>query len=220
MESNKKRTTIKWAVAGFFCLATVFSSCQKDEKGGATPNFEMEFCDAYVNQNAVVAKLTMDDGRTYDVGGQGVRLASGQGNVTFRAVVRFARQGKGVRMYNVEQAFCQQALPVDSFKNRPLDPVKLTSVWRGGKYLNFILGEMTDDQAIHAYGFCIDSLASRTLHVSVLHKQPKNDEQAYTNRRYLSMPLATKYVDAAKYDSVQIVVRDYNDAYRSYVFAK
>lgn len=184
------------------------------------PKFEMEFCNAYVNNNAIVAKLTMDDGASYDVSGQGVRVASGKGNYTFRAVVRFERQGKGVRMYKVEQAFCQQALPRDSFKTRPLDPVKLTSVWRGGKYLNFILGEMTDDQGTHAYGFCIDTLISRTLHVSVLHRQPKNDELAYTNRRYLSMPLKTQYVDAADFDSVQIVVRDFNDTHRSYIFAK
>lgn len=219
MKSKEITKRIKWAVAGCICLATVFSSCQKDEDSSAVPNWETEFCDAYANANAVVARLTFDDGSVYDVASQGVRVSSGSGNRTLRAVVRFARQGASVRMYSVEQAFCQTAIPTDSFKIHPYDPVKLTSVWRAGKYVNFILGEMTTDKAPHAYGFCIDSLVSRTMHVSLLHQQPAKDAPSYTQRRYLSMPVQTKYVKEETYDSISVTVQDFSDK-RTFTFAK
>lgn len=215
----RNKRIIKWAVAGCLCLATVFSSCRKDDDQTEVPNWETEFCNAYVNADAVIAKLTLDNGSIYDVSGQGVRLASGKGNITMRAVVRFARQAESLRMYQIEQAFSQMALPRDSFKTRPVDPVKVTSVWHAGKYLNIIVGEMTTDNGTHAYGFCIDTLVSRTLHVSMLHKQPANDAPSYTKRRYLSMPVATKHAASETIDSIAITLPDF-EGKRQFVFAK
>lgn len=210
MYKEIRKIVNSYAVAGILCLATAFTSCKKDESKEPTPNFFTEFCDAYANSQAVVSTLTLDDGRKLDVLSQGIKFSSGKGNRSIRAVARFAEVDGQIKVYDLDQAFCSPAIPVDSFKVKPRHPLQLLSMWRAGKYVNLIFARKTTDADNHAYDFCIDSVVNRKLFVSFLHYQPEDDPMSYSERTYASMPVTTKYVDASTYDSISISVNTFD----------
>ena len=194
----------------------ILVSCDKD--GGDVvlnmPNTYAEFCDMYMNNDKRAEYITLDDGTKLDILSQGIR--SNVADTTVRAVVTYALKDKKPVIYSNDMAFCAQARPKEQFKITPHDPMKIVSVWKGGKYINMVLGEMTTKVAKHSYGFLIDEVKGKTLYVSFIHLQPASDPESYTEKKYFSMPMANTYVSG--YDSIAISITTY-DGVKSYSFA-
>ena len=197
----------------FLCLCV---SCTKDDGNVVLemPNTYTEFCDMYMNTDKRAATITLDDGTMLDILSQDIR--SNVADTTVRAVVTYALKNEKPVIYSNTMAFCDQARPKEQFKITPRDPMKIVSVWKGGKYINMVLGEMTNKAAKHSYGFLIEGVDSKILNVSFIHFRPSADPESYTEKKYFSMPLATSYVSG--YDSIAISITTY-DGVKSYSFA-
>lgn len=187
-------------------------SCSKD--GEPVPDVQTELCDVHINQQYVATMITLDDGTVLDIAAQG--LKADVADATIRCVVTFARENGTVRIYNNTLALCMAALPAERFRTIAHDPVKLTSVWQKGRYINMAFGEMTTGNGDHEYAFCIDSLRRRTLYTSLLHHQPAGDAASYTQKKYASMPFMGYYGIEA-YDSVSFSVFTY-EGLKTFVF--
>ena len=196
-----------------FVLVFVLVSCNDDDKGDPVPNLYTELCDLYVNASRVVSVATLDDGTKLDFTAQDIR--ANVADTTLRSVIMYTPANGKPRMYDYTLAVCGQALPPSSFLSYPTDPVQLISIWRSNRYINMSLGEMTTGKGTHRYGFCITGLVSKTLQVSLLHKQPASDSPSYTNKRYASLLLHTDH--ATGYDSIAVTIPTF-DGNRTYTF--
>lgn len=199
-----------------FLTLCIFVSCEKDGDGGELemPNLYTEFCDMYMNTDKRAAYITLDDGTQIDILSQGIR--SNVADTTVRAVVTYAMKNEKPIIYSDNKVFCDQARPKEQFKITPRDPMKVVSVWKGGKYINMVLGEMTNKAAKHSYGYLIEGVDSKTLNVSFIHLRPSADPESYTEKTYFSMPLTTPYISG--YDSVAISINTY-DGVKLYSFS-
>ncbi len=197
------------------CICLLFS-CSKDEDtdGEKVPNMQTEFCNMYINSDKRAESITMDNGTTYDILSQGIR--SDMADTTVRSVITYSTDNDKPRIYSYNPAICKEALPQEKFKITPKDPVKVISVWKGSKYINMVLGEMTTKKANHSYAFMIDEVKNRKLYVWLIHLQPTEDAESYTEKIYASLPLQTSYADG--YDSVAISITTY-EGVRTYSFS-
>lgn len=187
-------------------------ACSND--GEPTPDMLTELCNVYIDRQSVAALITLDDGTALDISAQG--LKADVADTTVRCAVTYGWQNGTVYIYNNTPALCLAALPADHFRTISHDPVKLISVWQKGKYINMTFGEMTTGNGGHEYAFCIDSLQSRTLYTSLLHRQPAGDAASYTQKRYASMPFLGYYGTEA-YDSVSFSIFTY-EGLKTFVF--
>jgi len=167
----------------------------------------------YINSDKRAASVTLDDGTRLDILSQGIR--SNVADTTIRSVVAYALIDSKPKIYSNNIAYCAQARPKEHFKITPRDPMKVISVWKGGKYINMVLGELTNKVKNHSYGFLIDEVKDRKLHVSFIHFRPANDPESYTEKKYFSMPLVNSYVSG--YDTVAISITTY-EGNRTYTF--
>lgn len=208
--------TVSNIFISIFLLLCSFASCTKDDGYVVleTPNTYTEFCDMYMNTDKRAATITLDDGTMLDILSQNIR--SNVADTTVRAVVTYAMKNEKPVIYSDNVAFCDQARPKEHFKITPRDPMKVISVWKGGKYINMVLGEMTNKAAKHSYGYLIEGVDSKTLNVSFIHLRPESDPESYTEKKYFSMPLATPYISG--YDSIAISINTY-DGVKSYSFS-
>ncbi|MBQ9641364.1 MAG: hypothetical protein IJV06_07370 [Bacteroidaceae bacterium] len=179
-------------------------SCSKSDD--AVPNLLTEFCDVHINHDSIAVTATLDNGTALDIAPQGLKAAAR--DTTIRSVITYVTDGAMTLVYNNVPALCQKPTPAAELKSTPHDPVKLISIWRGGNYINMVLGEMTTAGGRHEYAFSIDSLRRRILYTSLIHKQPAEDLPSYTQKRYASMPLQVEGTEA--YDSVSLSIVTYD----------
>ena len=185
------------------CIGYV-CSCSKEN--GSIPNLLTELCDVYINHDSIATTATLDDGTVLDIASQ--RMKASVNDTTIRSVVTYTQQEGNVRVYNNTPAICKAALPAEKLKTKAHDPVKLTSAWKKGPYINMMFGEMTTKKGIHEYAFCLDSLKHQMLYVSFIHKQPADDAPSYTQKRYASMPVNIEGTEA--YDSISLSVTTFD----------
>lgn len=197
-----------------FLAVCLLVACGDDDGSEVTtPNLNTEFCDMYINADSRAATITLDDGTVLDILSQGIR--SNVADTTVRTVVTYAMKNVTPQIYSYNPAVCMEAKPLKMFKITPRDPVKVISVWRGGKYINMVLGELTIKDGTHSYGFLIDEVKNRKLCVSLIHYRPSTDAEAYTEKKYFSLPIVSSYV--TDYDSIAISIPTY-DGMKSYSF--
>ena len=197
-----------------FLAVCLLVACGDDDGSEVTtPNLNTEFCDMYINADNRAATITLDDGTVLDILSQGIR--SNVADTIIRSVVTYTLKDSKPQIYSNNVAFCAQARPKSHFKITPHDPMKVISVWKGGKYINMVLGEMTNKVSNHSYGYFIDEVKNRKLYVSFIHYRPSDDPESYTEKKYFSMYLDNPYVSG--YDSVAISITTY-EGNRTYTF--
>lgn len=185
-------------VCVFICIAT--ASCSKDN---TVPNLDMQFCDVEIGADYLAKTITLDDGTVLDISEQQIKADTA--STTFRIVSSINRQEGGkAQLYGTSRVFCEQLTPSDSANSAFNDPIVLTSVWRAGKYVNFILGIKTTGMASHPICWRLDSLSQRTIYASLAHHQPDTDATSYTTRFYASFPIQDCDVPTTDFDSICI----------------
>ncbi|MBQ9362155.1 MAG: hypothetical protein IJT97_01910 [Bacteroidaceae bacterium] len=191
------------AILYILCIGCV-CSCSKENDN--IPNLLTELCDVYINRDSIAITATLDDGSVLNIADQ--KMKASVRDTTIRSVVTYAQEDGTVTVYGNTPAICKAAMSPEKFKSTPHDPVKLISVWKKGKYINLMFGEMTTGKGMHEYAFCMDSLKDRMLYVSFIHKQPEHDAPSYTQKRYASMPLTVHGTEA--YDSISLSIVTYD----------
>ena len=183
-------------------LAFCFAGCDDDSDGDYYPSLLTDFVTAETDNNGNVSEVTFDDGAMYNVTKQSI--SSEMPDTILRCLAIYTKEDGVCDFYQLKLVFSDEALPADKFKERVTDPVKMVSQWKGRGYVNMHLGVMTTGNGEHGYGFCIDSVVSKTTYVSLLHKRPEGDAESYTQVVYMSLPLTMET------DSVCLSVNTYD----------
>lgn len=205
-----KHILISASVVALMLTSTTITSCSDDDDSPSYPNVVSDFVCAHTNADGYIKTITTDKGETYSVQ-QSIHAKTADS--TYRCVSDYSIDHDGkLHLYDLKHIF--SALPhtyseeVAAIKH----PLHIVSQWQVKGYINLALGIMTHDDGTHTFGFCEDSVTTdeggtRTVHVSLLHKQPEGDIEAYTKRTYLSMPL-TRYVGLYEHLSLSINTYD------------
>lgn len=165
-------------------LCALLSACSDDDD--YAENYRRDLVDVTTDGGGNVRQLTFDDGtvRTpiYD-------FATTFRDTTFRAAAVFISQTNGVEMRSLSRIFTDAPrMLADTLVKT--DPVKVFSVWRGGRYVNFYLGLMTGGTQSHYLGFIDRGVTTGASGVKTLHLQLYHDQHAdalnYTRETYVS----------------------------------
>ncbi len=203
---NRIKRVLLQGVMGLFPLTIGIISCSDDESY-TYPNLLNEFADAVTDSSARFTHLQTDNGEKLPVAN--AKEISTEGvtpDTTYRTIVGYVptiteKGASGAHIYNLQAIAAPQAQPASNVTEIKNDPLKVQSIWRGGDYLNFIL-LVKVQKGKHTFQFIEDSLTvsastgQRTLYLRLYH-DANNDVQAYTQKTYLSLPLAG-YADKLK----------------------
>ena len=123
-------------------------------------------------------------------------------------------------LYNITLLVSPFPVGPSSFKEILTNPVKVTSVWQSGNYVNLHLGIMTQG-GTHKYQFINqgiqrNSIGKNTLHLLLYHDQ-NEDPEAYTREVFLSCPLTRLNLQSG--DSIHITLNTY-EGEKVYSFLK
>lgn len=163
-----------------------FTSC--DEESSDVNNIVSNYMDAYVNSDSVVSKLTLDNGKSYLIDHQSIKAAAA--DTTIRCVAAYSVNDDSmyVKVYDIAAVYAEKARTAEELRDSIYhDPTNLVGIWMVRNYINIAVAHITSGKP-HTYGFCIDSVKADTTFVSLLHKRPENDREAYSHRTYLSLP--------------------------------
>lgn len=119
--------------------------------------------------------------------------------------------GGKATLYNVHSVISPFPKGPDFFKEGiKTDPVKITSIWKSGGYINLHLGVLTKGGA-HKYHFLNlgksrNSMGKATQRIQLFHSQ-EEDPEAYTREIFLSCPL--NKLDLQSGDSIIFSINTY-----------
>ncbi|MCM1312580.1 MAG: hypothetical protein NC206_07310 [Bacteroides sp.] len=180
-------------------ICSLFAACSEDSP---YPSVTTNFVDAVTDERGQVTEIRTDNGITYKAEPQ---MQAGCADSVLRCICVYevAEQEKtegygttahaSAHIYSIRHIFSDEPEVRAAFSVYPQDPVKVTSVWRGGGYINMHLGILTTDVAAHPLAFCEDSITTsgtgrKSVYLSLLHLRPENDADSYTEKTYASMP--------------------------------
>lgn len=162
-------------------LTACFFACCKDgdDSSDFYPNILTEFATIRTDASGTMTELTTDDERTYTINNPQKGYKK---NFSYRAVCGFVPDGQTVTLYQLTGAY----LLCDSTElaYEP-DPIKITSVWQSGRYINMQLSPLTQGGTQY-WGYRVDEVSGNTTHLSLHHKQ-NNDPLSYTQTVYASL---------------------------------
>jgi hypothetical protein len=204
-------------------LAACLPSCGSDDDDYVYPDVQTTFVELHTDGDGVCQTLTTDEGRTWTIA-QRDGLDGLTPDSTYRAVSMYVPQADGeVQLYSAQLAISPRPKEVEAVREVVADPVELTSIWRGGHYLNVVVKAMVKDQT-HSYHFIhmgtlTDSVdGHRTLLLQLYHNRNK-DVEAFTRTVYLSVPLSV-YADSLQAgDSIRFSLCTYKEGLTSRSFA-
>lgn len=173
------------------CIVSVmmcFVSCFDDD-GTDYPSLITDLVVAETNSSGKLAKITLDNGKSYDIGS--VEVNFGVADTLYRCIASYALTETSMKLYSVANIYSHKPVPLAKFleeygeDNLPRDPVNLISMWKSGGYINIQIGVLTSGSKYHAYAFCEEEKGKYSL----LHQRPLNDAESYTDVVFLSMPI-------------------------------
>lgn len=185
------------AVSVVFAVLALVSvaSCSDDDDGGYYPSVVTDMMLVSTDEEGMAKKVALDDGTVYDVLAQRRHVADGKS--VFRVMGRYTIDNGHMTIYGMESVYCRQSYHADSIRVQidgqiymgaqylPRDPVKLISMWKSGSFVNLYVGLMTSGLDASQFVFSEDSVG----HYSLVHRRRAEDGEAYTKKRYLSMPV-------------------------------
>ncbi len=183
------------------------------------PSAVTSFVDAITDDNGMITDIRTDKEEVYKIDSQ---IHTNTPDTVIRCICIYEimqRDVSGnnhtptypsVHIHSLKHVFSDEPRLRSEFNLYPQDPVKITSVWKAGNYINMHLGILTTDAGIHSFAFCEDSITTSdsgctSVYLSLLHLRPKNDAESYTEKTYISMPIR-KYADI---DTIIVHINSY-----------
>lgn len=157
-------------------LALHLVACKDDED--TYPSIITEFVDMLSDSEGVLVQFTNDQRQTYQIVN---RLDGADPNAIYRMVCGYVPEADRATIYQLLNV----TLLRDSTDVLSRDPVRLHSVWRAGDYVNMQLAPLTQGGRQY-WGYAIDSIAPRHVHLSLHHAQ-NGDPLSYTQNVYASL---------------------------------
>lgn len=201
-----------------FCgCVMAFVACSDDNDDYSYPSAVTELVEATTNAEKNIAFIKRDGGEMFYPGNQ--KIIASTADSTYRCICTYEilndEKGKAtqnVKIYKLQNIFSSLPVPHDQLKTHDHHPIQVISTWQSERYFNMYLGLLTTGVASHYLAFSQDSTVvsstgNKIMHVSLIHQQPKNDPESYTQKTYLSLPLYTMKDEA---DSLIFHVNTYN----------
>lgn len=189
-------------------MVVVVASCNDDDSN-YIPSYITELMMAQTNSDSVVAKLTLDDGRSFAVKSQQIKSKHPNALMRCYATISVESDGSNVKVYEITGVESSVPVLADSVKFQGKDPVNVVSVWKSGGYVNLCLAPLVNAGEKYRTAFCLDSISSRTAYVSFLFQRPDTTIEAYSTNYYRSIPLDSSLYPSP-FDSLQIRINTYN----------
>ncbi|MBR6140507.1 MAG: NigD-like N-terminal domain-containing protein [Bacteroidaceae bacterium] len=165
-----------------FLIVCLVSSCKKDdEASGFYPNVVTEFAIIQTDNAGTMTQLTTDDNRTYTISNPQKGYKK---NVKYRAVCGYIPDGQTAYLYNATEAHVLRDSTELAYEP---DPIKVTSVWQSGRYINMHLSPLTQGGRQY-WGYRCDGVSGNTTHITLHHRQ-NGDPLSYTTTVYASIPI-------------------------------
>ena len=165
---------------GLLLLLLFLASCKgSDDSSDFYPNIITEFAMIQTDDAGRLAELTTDDERTYTIANPQDGYKK---NVRYRVVCGFVPDGETATLYHATGAYLLRDSTQLAYEP---DPIKVTSVWQSGRYINMHLSPLTQGGTQY-WGYRIDSISGNTTHISLHHRQ-NGDPLSYTQTVYASI---------------------------------
>lgn len=177
-------------ISAALCLA--FVACSDD--ADFAESYRYDLADLTTAADGQALLLSLDDGTTLI---PSAPFSTSYRDTTVRVLALFVPQAGGADLRRVTDVLTAAPQVVDESDVRT-DAVKVFSVWRGGRYVNFHLGLPTGGSAPHHLGFIdrgitLGDSGSRILHLQLYHYQ--NTDASYFTRETYASCLIDAYAD-------------------------
>ena len=160
-------------------LILLVASCSGDNASDIYPSIVTEFAMIQTDASGAMTQLTTDDGRSFVITNPQSGFAP---NARFRVVCGYVVDGQSVTLHHATGAYL---LRDSTAVTHEPDPVKVTSVWQSGRFVNMQLAPLTQG-GIQYWGFRTEGVSSRTHHIRLHHRQ-NADPLSYTQTIYASI---------------------------------
>lgn len=198
----------------------LFASCKNDDYH--YPDLLTDLVEADTDGNGFIKLIRTDDQKVYHLS-DAVKLEGATPDSTYRARGRFELKDEyTVTLYGLSPVISPDPENEDYFKGEVKnDPVKITSVWKTGNYINLHLGVMTKQEATHKFHFVkyeIQELSGghHAIDISLYHDRDE-DSEAFTKELFLSCPLYSLELNEG--DSIRLLINTY-EGERIFRFAR
>lgn len=167
-----------------------FAACNGEEDNETPyPSLITELGDFPSDEAGIVRTFRCDNGTDFQLE---TPLTGNQPNTVYRQVCSYESVGSTpstIRLYSLTAV---RVLRDSTERPQAADPTPVTSVWRGGNYINLMMNPRTQGGTQY-WGYRTDSLHitddnRRCLYLS-LHHNANNDPSSYTTTVYASIPL-------------------------------
>ena len=167
---------------GLFLLLLVFACCKGgDDASDFYPNVVTEFATVKTDDSGTMTQFTTDDERTYTISNPQKGYDK---NADYRTVCGYVPDGQSATLYSLTGAYMLHDSTEVAYEP---DPIKVTSVWKSGRYINMHLSPLTQGGTQY-WGYRIGETNDGTTHVSLHHRQ-NGDPQSYTTNVYASLSM-------------------------------
>lgn len=166
-------------------LITMCEGCSKDDDDSLPP-YKVDLVEANTNHDGNVTAIRFDNGVTYDISRT---IEADTPDTTYRCVCTYEVTDGNMNVFSLSHIFSAMPRKRADFKTEAYDPVKLTSCWKSGGYLNLKIGLMTTNEGSHKFGFCEESVVNRKVYFTLMHERPKEDAESFTKDMFLSIPI-------------------------------
>jgi hypothetical protein len=156
-------------------------SCKdgEDDFSDIYPNVVTEFAMIRTDDSGTMIEFTTDDERTYTLSNP---QPGYEKNAKYRAVCGYIPEGRTARLYTATGAYMLRDSTELAYDP---DPIKVTSVWQSGRYINMQLAPLTQGGTQY-WGYRVDEVSGNTTHISLHHRQ-NGDPLSYTATVYASL---------------------------------
>lgn len=162
-------------------LVAALASCNNgdDDASDFYPNILTEFAMIRTDDAGTMIELTTDNEQTYTIANPQEGYDK---NANYRAVCGYVADGHKATLYHATGAYMLRDSTQLAYDP---EPVKVTSVWQSGRYINLHLSPLTQGGTQY-WGYRIDETSGNTTHISLHHKQ-NGDLLSYTATVYASI---------------------------------
>ena len=166
-----------------FAVCLIFSCKGGDDTSDVYPNVVTEFAVIRTNDAGTMVEFTTDDGRTYAISNPQEGFKK---NFRYRAVCGYVPDAQKAFLHHATEAYLlhdSTALAISP------DPIKVTSVWQSGRYINMHLSPLTQGGRQY-WGYRIDNVSGKTTHISLHHRlcEPPRGQPHDNPHRRLTRP--------------------------------
>lgn len=153
-------------------------SC-KDSGDDFYPNVVNEFATIRTDASGTMVELTTDDEHTYNLSNPQTGYKK---DAYYRVVCGYVPDGQTAMLYSATSAYLLDDSTALAYEP---DPIKVTSVWQRGRYINMHLAPLTQGGTQY-WGYRIDGETDGVTHIRLHHRQ-NGDPLSYTQTVYASI---------------------------------